>query len=54
MYARFTAMWPVLAWLAGGIATPIAVGHVAAIAQIAGIGTLVFLVQKLPNTVKTR
>jgi ATP-binding cassette subfamily B protein len=43
----FTAMWPVLAWLAGRIAEPIARGEVLAIAHIAGIGTLVFLVQKI-------
>lgn len=43
----FTAMWPALAWLAGGIAEPIARGQVAAIARLAGIGTLIFLVQKI-------
>ncbi|MBM0742261.1 ABC transporter ATP-binding protein [Phormidium sp. CLA17] len=43
----FTAMWPVLAWLAGEMAKPIALGHVAAIAKISGIAALAFLVQKI-------
>lgn len=43
----FTAMWPVLAWLAGEIAKPLAEGRVLAIAKMAGLGTLVFLVQKI-------
>ncbi len=43
----FTAMWPALAWLAGGIAKPIAVGDVASIAYMAGLGALIFLVQKI-------
>jgi ATP-binding cassette subfamily B protein len=43
----FTAMWPVLAWLAGAIAEPIARGQVWAIARISGIGALAFLVQKI-------
>lgn len=43
----FTAMWPVLAWLAGAIAEPIARGQVWAIAKISGIGALAFLVQKI-------
>lgn len=40
-------MWPVLAWLAGGIAEPIARGQVLAIARVSGIGALAFLVQKV-------
>ncbi|MGC8711826.1 MAG: ABC transporter ATP-binding protein [Leptodesmis sp.] len=43
----FTAMWPVLAWLAGEIARPLAEGRVLAIAKMAGLGTLAFLVQKI-------
>ena len=43
----FTAMWPALAWLAGEIARPIAQGEVLAIARLAGVGTLIFLVQKI-------
>ena len=43
----FTAMWPALAWLAGEIARPIAQGEVLAIAKLAGVGTLIFLVQKI-------
>ncbi|MEX0270937.1 ABC transporter ATP-binding protein [Leptolyngbyaceae cyanobacterium UHCC 1019] len=43
----FTAMWPVLAWLAGEMAKPIALGQVAAIAKLAGIAALAFLVQKI-------
>lgn len=40
-------MWPALAWLAGEIARPIAQGEVLAIAKLAGVGTLIFLVQKI-------
>lgn len=40
-------MWPALAWLAGEIARPIAQGEVLTIARLAGIGTLIFLVQKI-------
>ena len=40
-------MWPALAWLAGEIARPIAQGEVLAIARLAGVGTLIFLVQKI-------
>ncbi|MDX2231252.1 MAG: ABC transporter ATP-binding protein [Leptolyngbyaceae cyanobacterium bins.349] len=43
----FTAMWPFLAWLAGAMAEPIARGQVLAIARIAGMGALAFLVQKI-------
>ncbi|MCY7390325.1 MAG: ABC transporter ATP-binding protein/permease, partial [Leptolyngbyaceae cyanobacterium CAN_BIN12] len=43
----FTAMWPVLAWLAGEMAKPIALGQVAAIARLSGIAALAFLVQKI-------
>lgn len=43
----FTAMWPVLAWLAGAIAEPIARGQVMAIARVAGLGAIIFLVQKI-------
>ncbi|NJP10851.1 MAG: ABC transporter ATP-binding protein [Leptolyngbyaceae cyanobacterium RU_5_1] len=43
----FTAMWPVLAWLAGVIAEPIARGEVLAIAHMSGISALVFLIQKI-------
>jgi ATP-binding cassette subfamily B protein len=43
----FTAMWPALAWLAGAIAEPLAQGRVLAIAQLAGFGAFVFLVQKI-------
>lgn len=40
-------MWPALAWLAGAIAEPLAQGRVLAIAQLAGFGAFVFLVQKI-------
>jgi len=40
-------MWPVLAWLAGEMAKPIALGQVAAIARLSGIAALAFLVQKI-------
>ncbi|MFM7450369.1 MAG: ABC transporter ATP-binding protein [Leptolyngbyaceae cyanobacterium] len=43
----FTAAWPVLAWLAGLMAEPLAVGNVPAIARIAGVAALVFLLQKV-------
>ncbi|PZV17302.1 MAG: LuxR family transcriptional regulator [Leptolyngbya sp.] len=43
----FTAMWPILAWLAGEMAKPIALGQVAAIARLSGIAALAFLVQKI-------
>ena len=40
-------MWPVLAWLAGEMAKPIALGQVAAIARLSGIAALAFIVQKI-------
>ncbi|HEY9751490.1 MAG TPA: ABC transporter ATP-binding protein [Coleofasciculaceae cyanobacterium] len=43
----FTAAWPVLAWLAGLMAEPLAVGNVPGIARIAGAAALVFLLQKV-------
>ncbi|HEY9895240.1 MAG TPA: ABC transporter ATP-binding protein [Candidatus Sericytochromatia bacterium] len=43
----FTAIWPVLAWIAGQMAALIGQGRILAIAQLAGISTIVFLVQKL-------
>jgi ATP-binding cassette subfamily B protein len=43
----FTVFWPILAWLAGRIAEYIGQGNVSAIAQIAGISTIVFLIQKI-------
>lgn len=43
----FTVFWPILARLAGRIAEYIGQGNVKAIAQIAGISTIVFLIQKI-------
>lgn len=43
----FTVFWPILAWLAGRIAEYIGQGNVSAIAQIAGISVIVFLIQKI-------
>ncbi|XGV96318.1 MAG: ABC transporter ATP-binding protein [Leptolyngbya sp. BL-A-14] len=43
----FTAIWPVLAWIAGKMTVLIAQSNVFAIAQLAGIATIVFLAQKL-------
>ena len=43
----FTATWPALAWLAGGMPQPIADGNVPAIARVAGLAALVFLMQKI-------
>jgi ATP-binding cassette subfamily B protein len=43
----FTAIWPVLAWIAGKMTVLIAQSNVLAIAQLAGISTIVFLAQKL-------
>lgn len=43
----FTAIWPVLAWLAGGMAQLIAEGNVLAIVQLSGLGAIVFLTQKI-------
>lgn len=41
----FTVFWPILATLAGIIAQYIGQGNVSAIAQIAGIGALIFLIR---------
>ena len=41
----FTVFWPILAWLAGRIAGYIGDGNVNAIAQLAGVGAVVFLVR---------
>jgi ATP-binding cassette, subfamily B, bacterial len=43
----FTAMWPVLSWIVGLMATLLSQGNVPGIAQLAGWTALVFLVQKL-------
>ncbi|MBD2073394.1 ABC transporter ATP-binding protein [Phormidium sp. FACHB-592] len=43
----FTAIWPVLAWIAGQMAALIGQGRILAIAELAGFCTIVFLVQKL-------
>jgi ATP-binding cassette, subfamily B, bacterial len=43
----FTAIWPILAMLAGAMVTVLAQGNVPAIAQIAGLSMLVFLAQKI-------
>lgn len=43
----FTVFWPILAWLAGRMAAYIGQGNVAAIAQLAAIGAIVFLSQKI-------
>lgn len=40
-------MWPVLAWLAGKMATPLARGEILTITQLAGVSAIVFLVQKV-------
>lgn len=41
----FTVFWPVLAWLAGRIARYIGQGNVSAIAQLAGLSAVVFLIR---------
>jgi ATP-binding cassette subfamily B protein len=41
----FTAFWPVLAWLAGRIANYIGEGNIAAIAQLAGLSAIIFIVR---------
>lgn len=41
----FTVFWPILAWLAGEVANLIGQGKVGAIAQIAAISAIVFLVR---------
>ncbi|XHX76292.1 MAG: hypothetical protein RBJ76_17845 [Stenomitos frigidus ULC029] len=38
----FTSIWPVLAWIAGQMAAFIGQGKILAIAQLAGISTIVF------------
>ncbi|WP_421656570.1 ABC transporter ATP-binding protein [Leptothermofonsia sp. ETS-13] len=43
----FMAIWPILAGLAGEIAVSIARGDVLTIARLAGISTVVFLIQKI-------
>jgi len=43
----FTAAWPILAWLAGGLAEPIARGDLQAIGRVASAAALVFLAQKV-------
>ena len=43
----FTVCWPILAWLAGPMATLIGRGDVVAIARLAGVTALILLVQKL-------
>ncbi|HEY9872189.1 MAG TPA: ABC transporter ATP-binding protein [Candidatus Obscuribacterales bacterium] len=41
----FTVFWPILAWLAGRVATYIGQGNVAAIAQLAGVAAVIFVVR---------
>ena len=41
----FTVFWPVLAWLAGRMARHIGAGDVGAIARLAGLGAVIFLVR---------
>ncbi len=41
----FTAFWPILAWLAGRIANYIGEGNIAAIAQLAGLSAIIFIVR---------
>ncbi|WP_254174079.1 ABC transporter ATP-binding protein [Planktothrix pseudagardhii] len=41
----FTVFWPLLAWLAGQMAGYIGAGNVSAIAQLAGVAAVVFLVR---------
>ncbi len=41
----FTVFWPLLAWLAGEMAGYIGQGNIAAIAQLAGVAAVVFLVR---------
>ncbi|MBR8826562.1 MAG: ABC transporter ATP-binding protein [Gomphosphaeria aponina SAG 52.96 = DSM 107014] len=41
----FTIFWPILAWLAGRMANYIGEGNVQAIAQLAGVAALVFLLR---------
>jgi len=41
----FTVFWPILAWLAGRVATYIGQGDVAEIAQLAGVAAVIFIVR---------
>ncbi|MBW4576103.1 MAG: ABC transporter ATP-binding protein/permease [Aphanothece sp. CMT-3BRIN-NPC111] len=41
----FTVFWPIMAWLAGRIAGYIGQGNVAAIAQLAGVGAVIFIIR---------
>ncbi|MBE9142346.1 ABC transporter ATP-binding protein [Planktothrix mougeotii] len=41
----FTVFWPLLAWLAGQMAGYIGAGNISAIAQLAGVAAVVFLVR---------
>ena len=43
----FTVFWPFLAWIAGEMLGALAAGEVSRLARLAGITTLLFLVQKL-------
>ncbi|MGF1513209.1 MAG: ABC transporter ATP-binding protein [Elainellaceae cyanobacterium] len=43
----FTVFWPFLAWIAGEMLGALAAGEVARLARLAGVTTLLFLVQKL-------
>ncbi|MEO0408482.1 MAG: ABC transporter transmembrane domain-containing protein, partial [Cyanobacteria bacterium P01_A01_bin.135] len=43
----FTVFWPFLAWIAGEMLGALAAGEVGRLARLAGITTLLFLVQKL-------
>lgn len=41
----FTAFWPALAWLPGELADPIGAGDLGAIANLAGIGAIIFIIR---------
>lgn len=43
----FTAIWPILAWIAGNMANLIAQGNVLEIARLGGVAAIVFLIQKI-------
>jgi ATP-binding cassette subfamily B protein len=43
----FTVFWPILAWLAGEVARLIGEGNVAAIAQLAAVSAIVFIIRGL-------
>ncbi len=45
--AVFTIFWPFLAWIAGEMLGALAAGEVGTLARLAGVTTLLFLVQKL-------